>query len=107
MEVGEVAILRSKDPITGESKFVQVQNEGFVEDECGTDCCGCEEGTVLLAAAGDAVASKAGGVGNYQAVKLCGIVCTCHSCRACMKCLLTTAALCVGFAVVANDAATS
>ena len=110
MEVGEVAILRTTpagSTTVGESKFVQVRNEGFVEEECGNDCCGCEEGTILLSSLGDAVASKAGGVGSYQAMKICGVVCTCHSCKACIKCLLTTAAMCVGFAVVANDAATN
>ena len=42
---------------------------------------------------------------RYQAMKICGIVCTCHSCKACIKCLLTTAVMCVGFVIVAKDAA--
>ena len=109
MNVGEVAILRhpTTDAETGRQKyeFVQLRNEGFLESECGSDCCGCEEGVVLMSSSSTNANGSGNGIGNYQAMRCLGVVCTVHSCKSCCKCLLTTGAMCTALFLVGADAA--
>ena len=102
MQIGEISILklRDLDSSNGNSKFVQVRNEGFVEGECGTDCCGLEEGVLLLT---EHDISGYQGIGEYQACKICYAGCTCQSCKSLIKCLLSCSACFAGCGVVVAD----
>ena len=106
MKIGEVAILKVKDPNVenGQEKYFHVQNEGFVEEECGNDCLGCEEGLLLVSDGGAGNSYKFRGIGEYQACKLCYTGCTCESCKSLIKCLLSCSACFAGCGVVVSDA---
>ena len=102
MQIGEISILklRDLDSANGNAKYVQLRNEGFVEGECGTDCCGCEEGVLLLT---ENDISGYQGIGEYQACKICYAGCTCQSCKSLIKCLLSCSACFAGCGVVVAD----
>eukprot|EP00943_MAST-04B_sp_MAST-4B-sp1_P003952 g3952.t1 len=104
MQIGEVALLKVKDPDVdnGKEKYFHVQNEGFVEEECGNDCIGCEEGLLLVTETSDGFGFR--GIGEYQACKLCYAGCTCQSCKSLIKCLLSCSACFAGCGVIVSDA---